>query len=67
MFVVGANAWVEVMGRVSRPEVSAHLAATHGSVAVTVPLATLQNGGVGFNTYIQDKPACNGRSVLDKT
>ena len=45
------------MGGVSRPEVSANLAAMHGSVAVTVSMATLQNGGVVCNTYIQDIPS----------
>lgn len=55
----GANAWVEVMGSVSRPEVSAHLAAMHGSVAAMVPMATLKDRGVGCNTYIQDKPSFN--------
>ena len=57
IFVVGANAWVEIMDSVSWPEVSAHLSTKHGSVAVTVPITTQKNGGVGCNTYIQDKPS----------
>ena len=47
------------MGSVSRPEVSAHLAAMHGSVAAMVPMATLKDRGVGCNTYIQDNPSFN--------
>ena len=45
------------MGSVSRPEVSAHLVAMHGSVAVMVPMATLKDRGVGCNTYIHDNPS----------
>ena len=52
------------MGSVSRPEVNAHLAALHGSVAVMVPMATLKDRGVGCNTYIQDKPSFSVKQAI---
>ena len=45
-------------------EVNAHLAAMHGSVAVMVPMATLQDRGVGCNTYIQDKPSFSVKQAI---
>ena len=36
----------------------------HGSVAVTVPMATLKDRGVGCNTHIQDKSSLSVQKAI---